>query len=435
MLTLQIYIDNTWQDAATVTFPYEQQGDLRRCRIEYLTNYLVNYYGRVDNAALSVDYPVEITSSDRTVWPRFFDDILPSGASRRFWVSHHQLNDYADDELDLVLLERAVIAPVGNVRVKNALIELENSAKQLTFSQADVADRNADFLEYAIDRGAIAGGATGAGGEAPKLLVRQSPAQDVWIDTLQTMDNTTDTYYLVKFPRNQRQSIDCDILRAEKYFYEELHALGVNTVSVQGLKLVEGELYPSLWIPRFDVDEHTRNGLESLYAVLDVPPGTALRHETVIAALHQRHQHVEAFLPGDFSQFVIEWVKRDLLNIIFGNSDNHGRNTSFLKKQDRITLAPVYDFAPMKADPEGIVRTLRWQQGEYGGQFDFRIIAAQLENYVAPEQLLSELKKLGLKLIGLRERLIQRGVPQRIIDFPAISFTDTEQKLKNWNVL
>ncbi|VEI48271.1 Uncharacterized protein related to capsule biosynthesis enzymes [Actinobacillus equuli] len=31
----------------------------------------------------------------------------------------------------------------------------------------------------------------------------------------------------------------------------------------------------------------------------------------------------------DNRHFVIEWVKRDLLNIAFGNSDNHGRNTAF----------------------------------------------------------------------------------------------------------
>lgn len=33
-----------------------------------------------------------------------------------------------------------------------------------------------------------------------------------------------------------------------------------------------------------------------------------------------------------------------LLNILFGNSDNHGRNTSLLKGDGVIKLARVYDF-------------------------------------------------------------------------------------------
>ena len=38
----------------------------------------------------------------------------------------------------------------------------------------------------------------------------------------------------------------------------------------------------------------------------------------------------------DKMAFVIEWVKRDILNIAFGNSDNHGRNTAFLRDDNNI---------------------------------------------------------------------------------------------------
>ncbi|MCG2937648.1 type II toxin-antitoxin system HipA family toxin, partial [Escherichia coli] len=79
------------------------------------------------------------------------------------------------------------------------------------FTVADVADRNIDFLEYAQQMGAISGGATGAGGEAPKLLIRVSPEQQLWIDTYQQNFEQPDQYYLVKFPRNNRSEIDCNI--------------------------------------------------------------------------------------------------------------------------------------------------------------------------------------------------------------------------------
>lgn len=41
----------------------------------------------------------------------------------------------------------------------------------------------------------------------------------------------------------------------------------------------------------------------------------------------------------DIPGFVTEWVRRDLLNIIFGNSDNHGRNTAFVKAENQIMLS------------------------------------------------------------------------------------------------
>ncbi|MGK3141618.1 HipA domain-containing protein [Pantoea sp. C2G6] len=54
------------------------------------------------------------------------------------------------------------------------------------------------------------------------------------------------------------------------------------------------------------------------------------------------------------------WHDAAQLNIQFGNSDNHGRNSAILKKDSGMWLAPIYDFAPMKADPEGVVRTTQW---------------------------------------------------------------------------
>ncbi|MDO9777454.1 type II toxin-antitoxin system HipA family toxin, partial [Glaesserella parasuis] len=97
---------------------------------------------------------------------------------------------------------------------------IENEPPRL-FEIDDVINRQADFLEYANQRGAMAGGATGAGGEAPKLLLRQTATQQVWIDNLQQGD-AADDFYLVKFPRGKRSAIDCDILRAEFHYYHEL---------------------------------------------------------------------------------------------------------------------------------------------------------------------------------------------------------------------
>jgi serine/threonine-protein kinase HipA len=135
-------------------------------------------------------------------------------------------------------------------------------------------------------------------------------------------------------------------------------------------------------------------------------------------------------------EFVIEWVKRDLLNIIFGNSDNHGRNTSFIKKEGFIKLAPVYDFAPMKADPEGIPRATKWKSPlEVGGEYDFDGIATSLSDLVPKETLLKELKALAQNCLTLKERLEERGTPKQILDMPGIGMDFIATKLGKWGLI
>ena len=134
--------------------------------------------------------------------------------------------------------------------------------------------------------GAIAGGATGAGGEAPKLVLRLADNDKVWIDHQQLADGSydaQDSYYLVKFPRGARSEIDFDILRAEYHFYQELASLGFDTIETTQMRLIEGERYPSLWLPRFDVSQNTKGktqrlAMESVYAMLKQQPATRLYH-------------------------------------------------------------------------------------------------------------------------------------------------------------
>ncbi len=89
------------------------------------------------------------------------------------------------------------------------------------------------------------------------------------------------------------------------------------------------------------------------------------------------------------AEFVKQYVARDFLNLIFGNSDNHGRNISFLKYEADITFAPIYDFAPMRADPEVITRTFKWgRECEHAGDVKFDLIAKELESYCEPNELI-----------------------------------------------
>jgi serine/threonine-protein kinase HipA len=447
-LTLQTYLQGQWCDSAQLTLTNADQGRAGESLLGYHPQaYALEHMGRAGQAACSLRLPVDLMQTYRSKpWFGFLDDIMPAGASRRYWVSHLGIGHLSPAQQDAQLLACGTIAPVGNLRIKESLPVMPGGSQlaQMRFALVDVLERHSDFLEYAQAMGAASGGATGAGGEAPKLLLRASPADEIWIDTWQEDITNQDQHYLVKFPRGKRSQDDCNILRAEYHYYHELHALGMDTIDPGSMRLLEGEQYPSLWLPRFDVSFHSgtceRYGLESVYSLLGKAPGSFLNHFLVLRELIQliQQQYVveESEKKFDQAAFVCEWVKRDFLNVVYGNSDNHGRNSALIKRPQGIWLSPIYDFAPMKADPEGVTRTTTWGSPyEEAGRFDWLAIAQGLSDVVDPEQVINELRELAAQLGSLRERLAARGVPVQLLAKPTFGFDFLGEKLKQWQLL
>lgn len=430
-LTLQVFLKNQWLDMLLLAFnpnSYELE------QISYLNEYITEHFGETGLTAVSINYPVDFfIDRQEKRWLSFLNDIIPAGASRRYWLTALDIKHLSENEQNYLLLKQGCISPIGHLRIKEAV---PNEIEPRYFSLDKVLDRQSDFLEYANQSGAIVGGATGAGGEAPKLLLRRSQ-QEIWIDN-QQLGQSFDDYYLVKYPRGNYSSLDCDILRAEYHYYQELTDLGFNTINTEKMRLEEGKRYPSLWLPRFDI--HINNGItqryavESVYSMLKKGSGL-LNHEETIRQLLRTMQTSGLVMPT-CRDFVLEWVKRDLLNIAFGNSDNHGRNTAFLRNENTIWLAPIFDFAPMRADPEGIIRTMTWnREQEFAGEYRFDLIADSLSDLVDKEILLVEVKQLAEKLVNLKQKLQERGVPKSILDFPAIGFDYLPEKLQRWGLI
>ena len=446
-LTVQAFLNAEWQDIALIKFPGSEQGDWFTTQIDYLTDYAIDFLERDDYHAVSLNHPVSLYFEDHgnPGWLRFIDDIIPSGASRRYWVNFLDISELPQGQQNFILLKFGTMSPVGNLRIKDSVPDWDSLASSKTFSVTDVMNRASDFLDYAQERGAAAGGATGAGGEAPKLLLRCSKRQEIWIDTWQNEPGSDDLYYLVKYPRGSRSEVDCNILRAEFHYYHELTTMGFSTIPVDNMRLEEGLHYPSLWLPRFDIRRDgdgriMRLGMESVYSLLQKAPATILDHETTLRILIEKitssHMVRVQNYRFDVQGFIIDWVRRDLLNIIFGNSDNHGRNTAFMKADNEIILAPIYDFAPMKADPEGIPRTMKWSLAcESGGEYNFGAIAQALAEWIAPDTLLNALRETASQLIDLPSRLKARGVPVQILEMPSIGFKFIPDKLARWGLL
>lgn len=168
-------------------------------------------------------------------------------------------------------------------------------------------------------------------------------------------DDQAQHHWLIKFARNKVTETDKAILRAEYQYYKAIAQLGLDTVPVARMQLCEAEK-PSLWMPRFD--RRVVNGrveriaMESIYSVCNVKEqGQRMDHEAVLYALAKLwRQNGQG---DEIEGLVFEYVRRDLLNKILGNSDNHGRNSAIFRTEGRFQLAPIYDLAPMVLDAEG----------------------------------------------------------------------------------
>ena len=112
------------------------------------------------------------------------------------------------------------------------------------------------------------------------------------------------------------------------------------------------------------------------------------------------------------------------------------RNTAFIRRAGSIEFAPVYDFAPMKADPEGIIRSTTWGAPlENGGEYDFSAIAQSFADLADPDALLAELQSTAAKLLDLKHNLRQRGVPSRILEMAGLGYDYLPEKFQRWGLL
>ena len=116
---------------------------------------------------------------------------------------------------------------------------------------------------------------------------------------------------------------------------------------------------------------------------------------------------------------IIEYLRRDILNAALRNTDNHSRNTAFLKPSEgTAALSPLYDFAPMFLDPEGIARSSRW-----GDDLEPKIgrplwgkIAESLAPRVEAKKLRALLARDAEPVERLPETLRECGVEDHVIE-------------------
>lgn len=154
-LTLQIYLEQAWCDLAFLYFDSETY---QLCNFEYLTDYVVQHYGKTGEHAVSLNYPVNVFIDDTSLLWSWLSDIAPAGASRRYWLDALDIKQESEEKQQFLLLKHAAISPIGNLRIKDAVPE---QVEVRLFDLDKAKDRQSDFLEYVNQSGAMVGGRQG----------------------------------------------------------------------------------------------------------------------------------------------------------------------------------------------------------------------------------------------------------------------------------
>lgn len=419
ILTLQTNLDGTWHDAMEVTVSEPSPGYRGESRFAYSFPYSNDFADSV-LAAVSCRYPVNFEIHQLPQWPAFLLDILPSGAGRVHWLKMLDLPD--GPAADWALLLHGAGNPPGHLRVagtpdrRNALVpradgELVVNREHPGFTRDDILERQEFFIEYATQNGAHAAGGTDVQGVAPKFLLQQD-RNDRWHAEGVLADDQVAACWIVKFPRG-RTAEDRLILRNEAAYMRAAALVGIHTHPAP----TEWEAN-SLFIPRFDrvVGESglERFGLESLCSLAGVADfGVSVSQDHLARALVAHTTNPRAALT--------EFVRRDILNLALGNTDNHARNTAVLRLPDgSVALSPLFDMAPMWKDPQMIARVCRWSApAEVGGRPTWGLVA-ELCGGLLPDldaiEFRDELAGWAATIERLPDILRQTGTDDSIIE-------------------
>ncbi|MFM0286231.1 type II toxin-antitoxin system HipA family toxin [Paraburkholderia megapolitana] len=406
--TLQIFLDDRWVDCAEIEF----NGGL--CQWNHLVAYALEH----PDAPLSLAEPVDMDIRAARTMPAFLYDLVPQGAGRRFLLGQLQLPDGPDADFPLICA--GAFNPVGRIRVAEAVDYLEKhlarhpNARDLPgLTIDDVAGRSAEFAERMHLHGMLGTGTTGVQGAAPKYLLTGDRAGLLHGDAV-LPDGDATQHLIVKLPRGN-SAADHKVLRNEAAYMRVAAELGIRTH--MDLPTLHGDV---LLIPRFDRivrgGKVVRLHQESVASILGLS-GFDRRPSLfdVTAAIRR--------VVTDPAAETLEFIKRDVLNLAMRNTDNHARNTAVQRVDGQVQLTPLFDFAPMYLDPEGIARTLRWYRPNT--QVELTNWADVLVALPVPDserQMLARgLNQFAVQIERLPDVLEEQGVDHDIIKFLALS--------------
>ena len=417
---IEIFHEGQWLEAAQASFPDVVRNGFRSndCVFEYDLLYA---FGDAP-APISLVVPVDADRHVRTTWPTFLYDLVPQGNGRRFLLDHLKLPDAQAS--DLPLLCAGAFNPIGRLRIREAVQYYERHVERHDLAAAgftfdELLARAPDFHEMMMVHGMLATGGTGIQGVAPKYLLTQGH-DGAWYPDAALPDERARRHYIIKRPRGPSDA-DRKVLRNEARYMEVARRFGIRSFDVPEL---HGDM---LFIPRFDrrsLDGQVgRFHQESVASIAGLAGfGTQADQFELLKAIRN--------VVDDPLDETIEFIRRDVLNLAMRNTDNHARNTAVQTVDGVTRLTPLFDFAPMYLDPEGITRSARWYHPE--SRKELRNWADVLAQLTLPEQeharVVEALVRFGEELASLPECMRDVGVDEDIVDFvlPSIDAQRTQ---------
>ncbi len=404
-----------WHDLGEVeALGGEERGHQGRAHFVFDDGYALDYFGALDLRSPSCRYPVDFDVHTEQPWPAFLLDILPAGAARRALVGVLGLADNLSADWPLLL--EGARHPPGNLRVASAVPDYDPVPG---FTRKQINERDPWFVEYASQHRTGVAGTSGAQGESPKFLLTEDEQGRLHAEGA-LPDARARRHWLVKWPRGNRDS-DRAVLRNEAAYMRYAERLGLR---VNPNVTFERD---TLYVRRFDRRVVSggveRLGLESLCSLAGVSQfGARVPQENLTRALARFSTHPEAD--------VVEFVRRDVLNVALGNTDNHARNSALLKALDgEMTLSPLFDFAPMFLDDAGIPRCCRWTGNESMGYPSWPEVAERVGEILPVPFLRPALRALATELERGCDDLADCGADDNLVERLARRIDDVRRDL------
>jgi serine/threonine-protein kinase HipA len=403
--TIEIFINGRWIDCCEISVPENSPGGSARSVFTYDTDYAFS-----EEAAASLLLPVSVEPKTLKNWPSFLYDLIPQGKGRRYLLGELKLQDGPD--ADWPLLCAGAFNPIGRLRIKEAQafyrqhVDKQNQDMlEAGFDLNTILGREESFIEHLEIHGMLSAGTPGVQGVAPKFLLTKG-RDSLWYADGALPDANAAKHFLVKLPRGKDAS-DIKILRNEAAYMRVAKAMGLHVTELPEL---HGDM---LFVPRFD-RKVIADGVERLHqesvASLSGQIGFDGRpsQNDILAALRK--------YVSDPTWNTVEFLKRDVLNLALGNTDNHARNTAVQILDGGVQLTPLFDFAPMNLDKDGIARSLRWKDAE-GREVQSwaKVIALLPFEEAERDEIRTELCAFGAQVEVLEDVMFQAGVDDDII--------------------
>jgi len=417
---IEIFYEDRWVEAAQASFSDVVRNGFRAndCVFEYDLDYA---FGQAP-LPVSLALPVDADRHLLQAWPAFLYDLVPQGNGRRFLLDRLQLPDAQAS--DLPLLCAGAFNPIGRLRIREAVQYFEQHVERHGlaadgFEFDELLARAPDFHEAMMVHGMLAAGGTGVQGVAPKYLL--SEARDgKWYPDAALPDSQAQRHYIVKRPRGPSEA-DRKVLRNEARYMEVAQRFGIRSFDLPVLR------EDMLFIPRFD--RRTQDGRVLRFHQESAASIAGLSGFGLQANQFQLLAAIRKVVDAPLDE-TIEFIRRDVLNLAMRNPDNHARNTAVHTVDGVTRITPLFDFAPMYLDPEGITRASRWYHPDSGKELQrWEDILPHLALPASERQRLVEaLVRFGEQLATLPDCMREVGVDADIVDFvmPSIAAQRTQ---------